>query len=594
MPFTFYFSLCGFAGLLLLGGCLPSGSSGGELLAPRTTRIGPEGGEATLGEVRLTVPPGALEAETEVTIETIVRDDVGQTFRSRVYAFEPNGLVFAVPATLTFSLAEGPEDGTKVEILRGEGLDSPLTPISAAVVADAEVSAQISGFSHYVVSQPSYLNFGPQFEVDGKPYSAEPVFRGVVSGFGYSFTAGAGVSDGDGQAGHVWQDDDACYSFRPNGTGVVDLMGGRAADHREFPRISLQAYPGTPEVGLATSRFDVVIGRDVIDPTYTRHSSLVGFRWGVRLNDDGTVHQDPGSGMLEVRIRGDEGYFGVRTIEWDPTTNAPKSSNLDPLTTELSTKHGFCRFFEKRTQDASLDDTRCFTTEESDGQGTMFEKSACYLAGELNGPYEVTRKSDDVVVEGGGFERNRPVGGWTLNNTRPDLQQLGEFNADGLANGLWRMQGGELEVSFAGTLKIALGLPSYVVSGPSVEYDRDQAGALIKRRKGDYKDGKLSGDWLAFADDGCVATLEGYDFDTQIPDGRVCLQAGECMEVTRSWMRRRVFFNFGRCIRNSTFAEQLVYGQNGETRSSTCFEIEGQCTEPQLGAERDCPGACQQ
>ena len=85
-------------------------SSGDQVTAPtvETHTIGPNGGTVTdKGGARVTVPPGALTAETEIEVASLVDADACPAATGPVPAFvgggefEPHGLQFAIPATVT-------------------------------------------------------------------------------------------------------------------------------------------------------------------------------------------------------------------------------------------------------------------------------------------------------------------------------------------------------------------------------------------------------------------------------------------------------------------------------------------------------------
>ncbi len=71
--------------------------------APASMLIGPSGGTVAVGEVTLTIPPGALSAPVTITItRTDDAPPTGYIGYSPVYRFEPRGIVFASPVTVSF------------------------------------------------------------------------------------------------------------------------------------------------------------------------------------------------------------------------------------------------------------------------------------------------------------------------------------------------------------------------------------------------------------------------------------------------------------------------------------------------------------
>lgn len=83
-----------------------------------TATIGAAGGEITSsdGEVTLTVPAGALAADTEISIDPIT--NFAPAGLNRAYRMTPEGTQFAVPATITFTVDEADCDSSNVWGLR--------------------------------------------------------------------------------------------------------------------------------------------------------------------------------------------------------------------------------------------------------------------------------------------------------------------------------------------------------------------------------------------------------------------------------------------------------------------------------------------
>lgn len=78
--------------------------------APATaasSRIGPAGGVVSVNGVTLTIPPGALDAETDIGIESGAPAPSGYTALSPVFRFTPDGLVFKKPANVAIDFQGG-------------------------------------------------------------------------------------------------------------------------------------------------------------------------------------------------------------------------------------------------------------------------------------------------------------------------------------------------------------------------------------------------------------------------------------------------------------------------------------------------------
>lgn len=127
--------------------------------------IGPEGGEITSADGRLTItfPPGALSEDTEITIRKINTEDLPPEFDGLdvdiAYSLEPDGIEFNFPVTASFLTDEAPvqDDGS----LSSEGallltsssgvaeVIENLTLISDADENTTIVSGELSHFRTY-------------------------------------------------------------------------------------------------------------------------------------------------------------------------------------------------------------------------------------------------------------------------------------------------------------------------------------------------------------------------------------------------------------------------------------------------------------
>ncbi len=79
---------------------------------PVTINIGAAGGSITSedGRVQLTIPAGALTANTAITIQAVTNHCPGGI--GVAYDFQPNGTKFATPALLRFNYADSDANGT--------------------------------------------------------------------------------------------------------------------------------------------------------------------------------------------------------------------------------------------------------------------------------------------------------------------------------------------------------------------------------------------------------------------------------------------------------------------------------------------------
>jgi hypothetical protein len=90
----------------------PAGSAGAAHITPQGRTIGPKGGVVLSddGLLKLTIPPGALDRGTPISITAVDAEDstaaVLDTTLRGAYRFEPDGTEFAEPATVEYTLED--------------------------------------------------------------------------------------------------------------------------------------------------------------------------------------------------------------------------------------------------------------------------------------------------------------------------------------------------------------------------------------------------------------------------------------------------------------------------------------------------------
>jgi hypothetical protein len=111
-----------------------------------TQTVGASGATITAPGVTLTIPAGALAADTPITVETSVAGvPHGYTALSPLYAFGPSGTTFLAPATVELAFTAGGSNPTVYWSNAGGGFD-PLSTTVTASVASALISRLASGF----------------------------------------------------------------------------------------------------------------------------------------------------------------------------------------------------------------------------------------------------------------------------------------------------------------------------------------------------------------------------------------------------------------------------------------------------------------
>lgn len=567
----------------------------------RSAVIGADGGEIAVGGATLTIPAGALAAEETF----IMRQHDGVTVEgwalvSPVYEIEPHGTTFATPATLTI-----PHGAANAQLLRADEMSAEFAPISADV-GSLTTSAQLTGLSAYTVAEAALDNHrggGGSFEVDGITYSPGPVNRGEVEGWGYSHEEAAGVSDGGpgNEPGRVWFGDDACATFRLNGTGLFDPLGGRNDKYSDVPHILISpsrdggASPsrGTiPGTSLSMARMAA--------PDYDRTDELYAFRWGVRLDENGEVYEKD-SGRLEFYVLFDEPDAPVDSQELHWRAGDGPFLNyffLDDASTENDADHHFCYFAEKRVNEVDGDGLTCLERELYAGTDGEAVENACYNKGMIQGAYSLTTTGGQTLVSGE-WKDNRPTGIWGFYDKDGNKKYGGEFDPSGVRFGKWEeYDDGRLERSctLAGELvESPLGFHE-VYDGPCEVYhtttDRQQI-----FREGLYDDGFEDGEWLVYEQDGTLDEILEYDAaQKRALDTEFCgtTEEGEqaCVQMMTSTLVRKTSYDWGECTPGNHTVWITEYDDDSQPTGQTCFELEGSRQEPQKGAQKECGGSC--
>jgi len=126
------------------------GGTGGSAGAPigtgdsTTETIGANGGTIALEGVTVTVPAGAVSADTsfKITSLTTTADLTNGEALTPVYKFEPEGITFAQPLTVTMTIPGAPSDAV---IAWTEQWGVTFQPV-ASTVAGTEVSGSVTHF----------------------------------------------------------------------------------------------------------------------------------------------------------------------------------------------------------------------------------------------------------------------------------------------------------------------------------------------------------------------------------------------------------------------------------------------------------------
>lgn len=594
-----------FTALALAGGC--SGGSGagdgggpGIVEGSASMVIGPEGGMLELQELTLRIPPGALANDTVISVEARELDLADFEAVSAAYVFSPSGLVFDAPAQLEIDLSVA---AAGARLYHGQDLSSVPSEVTGASIEGDSVSASIEGFSYYVVGRRGMgnpiIDVVEGFVFEGAMYTAGPVAQGFIQGFSYTFAAAAGISDGEAN-GHVWYGDGNCMTFRPDGTGVLDRAGGKRRRLSDFPWKVVEPAPGSQISDAPGSTGLGPVGHKILDPEYDRTSELVAFRWGVRLADDGTIYKNF-FGNYETRVEFADGSE-ASTLAWDPSEGAPASSGGRPtFTPELPEDSHFCFFRETMSTSLADQHRRCVESIEAYSGGLTFTKITCYARGMMTGPYTMRDDANGVEIESGTFEGGKPVGGWSFRTLEGMPRANGSFNEHGLHQGKWSLYDYEGNLDTVAHFKGSLsptdrGTYEHVLDGPFEDHT-SYLGTAHLAESGSLVDGKRSGRWQLFNENGFLAGEDVYDLATQLPAGEHCFTLAEggfrCVPVTSSWRSSSIRFLWPDCAGNNTWILR-TYNMNNSVVSSQCHELLGTRQEPMRGPMKECGSVCAQ
>lgn len=174
--------------------------------------VGPQGGTVTSrdGGVVLTLPPGALSSATEITIETIDPEDLGdewEEFRAAgridaAYEFGPDGLTFATPATITFGAEPVDTDGDTIRV----SLTPILTSEDGAVVPADTVSVTVDPASGTAITEGTVSHFSAWVHLRSGTDAREVRAPRVVE-VGRDFVVAVDVPEGAKQSGARHRDE---------------------------------------------------------------------------------------------------------------------------------------------------------------------------------------------------------------------------------------------------------------------------------------------------------------------------------------------------------------------------------------------------
>jgi hypothetical protein len=181
------------------------GSGGGKTTTPQTATqsVTPAaGGTVSLPDnsARLEIPPGAVAGTTMITVSTSdATPPAGVTAASPILKFEPDGIVFAKPVTVTFTFTNATRP-----IVYWSNSSGGFDPI-AGTVSGSTISAQVTHFSSGFVADA--------------PAAKDAAGNAIACGEGVACTTGATCGYGAGDVGAPTSSKDGTGTPTSGGSG---------------------------------------------------------------------------------------------------------------------------------------------------------------------------------------------------------------------------------------------------------------------------------------------------------------------------------------------------------------------------------------
>jgi WD40-like Beta Propeller Repeat/ZU5 domain len=182
------------------------------------------GGEVRLGAARVTIPPGALEADTTITLSLVTNPNVpdATSVVGAIYDFGPSGLTFNKPVTLSLPLNQAIPAGKRAEIGWLDEQDGQWVALDSTTGADAVVAET----DHFTL-------FAVRFVPEGEEISGTILLPGsasVVKIFEIDLDGGTVASRVSGrsafptQDGKIVVDTNNLSEMNIDGTGVRPIV----------------------------------------------------------------------------------------------------------------------------------------------------------------------------------------------------------------------------------------------------------------------------------------------------------------------------------------------------------------------------------
>jgi hypothetical protein len=283
--------------------------------APSTATIGAAGGTVSWGQATLEIPPGALQADTEVSL---AESDNSDGCVGSAYDVQPNGLQLAKPAVLTIDYAaDDLPEGAEADSVAIASLDEHYEPAAdnstAALLTsmpyyvetdvnanDTTASAQLAHFSRYGLKYVCVW----EPKQGGSTFFVHPQAHGPCEKFDHGTTRVLDASVG------CQRMTSAQYDLEKRSIDLyVDIECWEAAGAGDLCVTVLISKIFRVDPGESPGTFTGVVGCTVVDIGGTEWPQTGNCNWGerrVRVMDLGSGQTTGDRIPLQVAAEGDE------------------------------------------------------------------------------------------------------------------------------------------------------------------------------------------------------------------------------------------------------------------------------------------------
>lgn len=444
--------------------------------------------------------------------------------------------------------------------------------------------------------------YDAHFTIDGVDYSAQPVTKGYITGFGGS---GPVITGTDASPGRLWYGGNACYAFGMDGNAKADAMGGTGINVNRFGDnlVSTSSHPG-----LATAPSVPLIPSLQVHPDFNRSDAVEEFKWGVQLDEDGFPKRDfQNRWVFYIKFSSDS-EFDSGTYGWEEGEETPISrswafdSPLGSISRDASNSP-YCFWKEPNPLINGEQEPHCRTRSVSyfGEYGPALTYEECYSSGLNHGDFTITM-ADGTEVLRGNYNKGLPANQWFIGYPNGLMRASGRFNENGMRIGEWIYNFND------GAPHYVLNIKSWketgfgyheILDGFYHEYFRKQDDSYsFLGNEGKYIEGYRDGWWFNYDEEGRLQEAKRFNGQQLIPHFRdeYCTSDNSyCEPALTHWREEEIYYSWGTCIPDRYFYRRTTYASDGSQLSQSCREFDpdwNNRSAPESGDTISCPVAC--